>query len=78
MLNNCSTSDYDILLIAIALIGFAVVNEIIVVTAQSNSTNLDKRNIVVTWLETVVYATFSTNIVHSNTILSSSLAIEFL
>ena len=40
-----------IIFMAVAIIGFAV-NENIVVTAQTNSTNLDKRNIVVTWLET--------------------------
>ena len=32
------------------MIGFAV-NENIVVTAQSNSTNSDKQKIIVTWLE---------------------------
>jgi hypothetical protein len=37
--------------IAVDIIGFAV-NETILAAAQSNSTNLDKRNIVVTWLET--------------------------
>ena len=37
--------------IAVAAIGFAV-NENIVVTAQSNSTNSDKQKIIVTWLET--------------------------
>jgi hypothetical protein len=35
----------------IAMIGFAV-NEKIVVTAQSNSTNSDKQKIIVAWLET--------------------------
>ena len=40
-----------IIFIAVAIIGFAV-NENIVVTAQSNSTNLGKQKIVVTWLET--------------------------
>jgi hypothetical protein len=34
------------------MIGFAVVNENIVVTAQSNSANLDKQKIIMTWLET--------------------------
>jgi hypothetical protein len=41
-----------IIFIAITIIGFAVVNENIVMAAQSSSTNLHKRNIVVTWLET--------------------------
>jgi hypothetical protein len=51
ILNNCSMNKHIIIFIAVAIIGFAV-NENIVVTAQTNSTNLDKRNIVVTWLET--------------------------
>ncbi|MGH9998104.1 MAG: hypothetical protein ACRD7F_08830 [Nitrososphaeraceae archaeon] len=42
---------YTIIFIVIAMIGFAV-NENIVVTAQSNSTNSDKQKIIVTWLET--------------------------
>ena len=42
---------YTIIFIVVAIIGFAV-NENIVVTAQSSSTNSDKQNIVVTWLET--------------------------
>ena len=42
---------YTIILIAVAIIGFAV-NENIVVTAQTNSTNLDEQKIIVTWLET--------------------------
>jgi hypothetical protein len=33
------------------VIGF-MINETIVVTAQSNSTNSERRNIIVTWLET--------------------------
>ena len=45
-------SKYIIILIAVAIIGFVVVNENIVVTAQSNSTNSDKQKIIVTWLET--------------------------
>jgi hypothetical protein len=46
-------SNYDILLIAVAMIGFAViVNETLVVAAPSNSTNSDKQKIIVTWLET--------------------------
>jgi hypothetical protein len=36
--------------IVVAMVGFAF-NEAIVVTAQSNSTNSDRRNIIVTWLE---------------------------
>jgi hypothetical protein len=51
ILNNCSMSKHIIILIAIAIIGFAV-NENIVVTAQTNSTNSDKQKIIVTWLET--------------------------
>jgi hypothetical protein len=43
---------YIIMFIVVAIIGFAVVNENIVVTAQSNSTNSDKQKIIVTWLET--------------------------
>jgi hypothetical protein len=43
---------YTIIFIVVAIIGFAVVNENIVVTAQSNSTNSDKQKIIVTWLET--------------------------
>ena len=39
-----------IILIAVAMIGF-VDYETIFVTAQSNSTNSDRRNIIVTWLE---------------------------
>ncbi|MGH9975146.1 MAG: hypothetical protein ACRD8Z_04835 [Nitrososphaeraceae archaeon] len=42
---------YTIIFIVVAMIGFAV-NENIVVTAQSNSTNSDKQKIIVTWLET--------------------------
>ena len=44
-------SKYTIVLIAVVIIGFAV-NENIVATAQTNSTNSDKQKIVVTWLET--------------------------
>jgi hypothetical protein len=44
-------SKHIIVFIAVAIIGFAV-NETILAAAQSNSTNLDKRNIVVTLLET--------------------------
>ena len=51
ILNNCSMSKHIIIFIAVAIIGFAV-NENIVVTAQTNSTNSDKQKIVVTWLET--------------------------
>ena len=42
---------YTIILIAVAIIGFAV-NENIIVTAQTNSTNLDEQKIIVTWVET--------------------------
>ena len=52
ILNNCSMSKHIIILIAVAMIGFVFVNENIVVTAQSNSTNSDKQKIIVTWLET--------------------------
>ena len=51
ILNNCSMGKYTIIFIVVAMIGFAV-NENIVVTAQSNSTNSDKQKIIVTWLET--------------------------
>ena len=51
ILNNCSMCKYAIIFIVIAMIGFAV-NENIVVTAQSNSTNSDKQKIIVMWLET--------------------------
>ena len=44
-------SKHIIILIAVAIIGFAV-NENIVVTAQTNSTNSDKQKIIVTWLKT--------------------------
>ena len=44
-------SKHIIIFIAVAIIGFAV-NENIVVTAQTNSTNSDKQKIIVTWLET--------------------------
>jgi hypothetical protein len=43
---------YIIIFIVVAIIGFAVVNENIVVTAQSNSANSDKQKIIMTWLET--------------------------
>jgi hypothetical protein len=42
---------YIIIFIAVAIIGF-VVNENIVVTAQSNCTNSDKQKIIATLLET--------------------------
>ena len=42
---------YIIIFITVVMIGFAV-NENIVVTAQTNSTNSDKQKIIVTWLET--------------------------
>ncbi len=45
-------SKHIIIFIAVAIIGFAVINENIVVTAQTNSTNSDKQKIIVTWLET--------------------------
>jgi hypothetical protein len=51
ILNSCSMCKYAIIFIVIAMIGFAV-NENIVVTAQSNSTNSDKQKIIVMWLET--------------------------
>ena len=51
MLNNCSIGKYTIIFLVVAMIGFAV-NENIVVTAQSNSTNFDKQKIIMTWLET--------------------------
>lgn len=44
-------SKYTIIFIVVAIIGFAV-NENIVVTAQSNSTNSNKQKIIVMWLET--------------------------
>ena len=44
-------SKHIITFIAVAIIGFAV-NENMVMTAQSNSTNSDKQKIIVTWLET--------------------------
>jgi hypothetical protein len=45
-------SKYIIIFIVVAIIGFAVVNENIVVMAQSNSANPDKQKIIMTWLET--------------------------
>jgi hypothetical protein len=50
LLNNYSMSKHIIIFIAVAIIGFAVVNENIVVTAQTNSTNSNKQKIIVTWL----------------------------
>jgi hypothetical protein len=50
-LDNCSMSKHIIIFITVAIIGF-VVNENIVVTAQTNSTNSDKQKIIVTWLKT--------------------------
>jgi hypothetical protein len=44
-------SKLPIIFIAVAMIGLAI-NETIVVTAQSNSTNSDKPNIIMTWIET--------------------------
>jgi hypothetical protein len=52
ILNNCSMDKYIIIFIVVAIIGFAVVNENIVVMAQSNSANSDKQKIIMTWLET--------------------------
>ena len=53
MLNNCNMSKHIIIFIAVAtVIGFAVVNENIIVATQTNSTNSDKQKIIVTWLET--------------------------
>ena len=51
-----------IIFMVVAIIGFAV-NENIVVTAHTNSTNLDKRNIVVTWLETNDTKTIDTPVI---------------
>lgn len=51
-----------IIFMVVAIIGFAV-NENIDVTAQTNSTNLDKRNIVVTWLETNDTKTIDTPVI---------------
>jgi len=62
ILNNCSMSKQIIIFMVVAIIGFAV-NENIVVTAQTNSTNLDKRNIVVTWLETNDTKTIDTPVI---------------
>jgi hypothetical protein len=42
---------YTIIFLVVAMIGFAVVNEDIVVTAQTNSTNSDKQKIIMKWLE---------------------------
>ena len=41
-----------------AIIGF-VINETIVVIAQSNSTNADRRNVILTWLDTNITKTVS-------------------
>jgi preprotein translocase subunit SecF len=62
ILSNCSMSKQIIIFMVLAIIGFAV-NENIVVTAQTNSTNLDKRNIVVTWLETNDTKTIDTPVI---------------
>ena len=51
ILSNCRMGKYSIIFIVVVIISFAV-NENIVVTAQSNSTNSDKQKIIVTWLET--------------------------
>lgn len=48
---DCRMGKYTIIFIVVAMVSFTV-NENIVVTAQSNSTNLDKQKIIVTWLET--------------------------
>jgi hypothetical protein len=47
---NCVVKIH-IILVTMGVIGF-MINETIVVTAQSNSTNSERRNIIVTWLET--------------------------
>jgi hypothetical protein len=57
--NNCSMNKYILVFIVIAMVGFAI-NEAIVVTAQNNSTNSDRRTIIVTWLETNKTMTNST------------------
>ena len=44
-------SKYTIIFIVVAIIGFAGYGTLFV-TAQGNSTNLDKQKIIVTWLET--------------------------
>lgn len=41
---------YIVIIIATVIVEFAV-SKTIIVTAQSNSTNSDRRNIIVTWLE---------------------------
>ena len=51
ILNKCSMSKHIIIFVAVTIIGF-VVNENIVVTAQTNSINSDKQKIIVTWLKT--------------------------
>jgi hypothetical protein len=48
-LRNCILKIH-IILVTMTMIGF-MINETIVVTAQSNSTNSDKQKIIVTWLE---------------------------
>ena len=45
-------SKLNIMFLAVAIIGSVAINETIVVTAQTNSTNSDKQKIIVTWLET--------------------------
>jgi hypothetical protein len=42
---------HTIIIIAVVTIGFAV-GETMVVTGQSNSTNVDKQKIIITWLKT--------------------------
>jgi hypothetical protein len=42
----------NIMILAVAMIGFVAVNETRAVTAQTNSTNSDEQKIIVTWLET--------------------------
>jgi hypothetical protein len=53
---------YILVFIVIAMVGFAI-NEAIVVTAQNNSTNSDRRTIIVTWLETNKTMTNSTSMI---------------
>ena len=55
-------SKHIIIFIAVAMIGFAV-NENIVVTAQTNSTDSDKQKIIVTWLETNDTKTIDTPVI---------------
>ena len=56
---NCSMNEHILVFIVIAMVGFAI-NEAIVATAQNNSTNSDRRTIIVTWLETNKTMTNST------------------